>query len=96
MAGLASSPVVWPHYFVLVSAAIALISPRLSPLWLMPLVAYLAPVAQTHGDIWKILPYIALEVMTVAALCFWPAPGELAPSAQPSPGLRRRRLLGTG
>jgi Glycosyltransferase family 87 len=94
MAGLASSPVVWPHYFVLVFVAIALVSPRLSVLWLIPLIAYLAPVAQTTGNLWQIIPYIAIELITIAALCFWPTHDETAMPAQQPRQPRRPGLLG--
>ncbi len=85
MAALTSSPLVWPHYFTLVFVPIALLAPTISPLWLVPLLAYAAPIAQTNGDLWKALPYIATELIIVVALCRWhyaggerwlPAPGS--------------------
>jgi hypothetical protein len=78
MAGLASSPVVWPHYFVLALVPIALMSPALSPLWLVPFLAYLSPIAQTDGNIWEIVPYLAIEALTIAALCFWKPTGTMS------------------
>jgi hypothetical protein len=71
MAALTASPVVWPHYLTLVLVPIALLSPTLSPLWFIPLLAWLAPVEQTGGDIWKMLPYVAIELLMICALCFW-------------------------
>ena len=44
MAGLTSSSLVWPHYLTLLLVPIALLSPRLGPLWLVPCLGYLAPV----------------------------------------------------
>ena len=35
-AALAASPIVWMHYFLLLLVPLALIRPRLSPLWLVP------------------------------------------------------------
>jgi hypothetical protein len=81
MAGLISSPLVWPHYLTLAFVPIALLSPRLSWLWLVPLIAYLAPAELTNGDVWKMLPYLAIEVITIAALIFWP---DAETSASPS------------
>lgn len=81
LAGLASSPVVWPHFLVLVFVPIALVSPRLSALWLVPFLAYLAHVAQSNGDIWLIVPYLAIELTVAAALIGWP--GD---KARPTPG----------
>jgi hypothetical protein len=78
MAGLASSPVVWPHYFVLALVPIALMSPGLSPLWLVPFLAFLSPIAQTDGNIWESVPYLAIEALTIAALCFWKPTGALS------------------
>ena len=78
MAGLASTPVVWPHYFVLALMPIALISPALSPLWLLPFLAYLSPIAQSNGNIWEIVPYLAIEALTIAALCCWKRTGAVS------------------
>ncbi len=69
MAALCCSPVLWPHYLTLVFVPIALLEPALSVLWLVPLLAYLAPVELTGGDIFKMLPYVAIELIVVASLC---------------------------
>jgi hypothetical protein len=69
MAALISSPLVWPHYVALVFVPIALVSPAFAPLWLVPLIAYLAPVELTHGDFWKIVPYLVIEAITIGAIC---------------------------
>lgn len=37
IAGLTASPIVWDHYLVLLFVPVALLSPRLSTLWLLPL-----------------------------------------------------------
>jgi hypothetical protein len=68
MAGLVSSPLVWPHYLALVFVPIALVAPTLSALWLVPLIGYLAPVEVTNGDLGKILPYVAIELIVVLSL----------------------------
>ena len=69
VAGVISSPLVWPHYLTLVFVPIALLSPTLSPLWFVPLLGYLAPVELTSGDAWRILPYTAVELTVLA--CLW-------------------------
>jgi hypothetical protein len=69
MAGLASSSLVWPHYMTLLLIPIALLSPGFGPLWLVPLLGYLAPVELTHGDAWQIVPYLAMQLIVVGALC---------------------------
>lgn len=90
MAGLVASPLVWPHYLALVFVPIALLSPTLSPLWLVPLIAYLAPTELTHGDLWRMLPYLAIELIVVCALCFTGAARqarEASPEAAAADGL---------
>jgi hypothetical protein len=44
IAGLTASPIVWDHYMVLLFVPIALASPRLSPIWFLPLCAPLVMV----------------------------------------------------
>lgn len=80
VAALVGSPIVWPHYYTLAFVPIALVSPRLSLAWCIPLLAFLAPTELTIGHRWMILPYLAIMALLVILLC---AP---APSA---PGLRR-------
>jgi Glycosyltransferase family 87 len=60
VAALVASPIVWPHYLALLLVPIGLVSPRLSALWLVPLLAYVAPVAQTHDHPWAIVPYLII------------------------------------
>jgi hypothetical protein len=68
IAGLLASPLVWPHYLSLVIVPIALLSPRLSPLWFVPLLAWLAPIELTGGSLANMLPYLAIEAIVGAAL----------------------------
>ena len=71
VAALLASPIVWPHYFALAFVPIALFSPRLSFLWFVPLLTWLAPVAQSTGHPSAILPYLAVGVL-VALPCILP------------------------
>lgn len=71
LAALLASPVVWPHYYALVFVPIALVAPRLSGLWFVPLLVDIRPLAQTGGRPWVIGLYlIVLAVVgwTAAAL----------------------------
>ena len=68
LAALVASPVVWPHYLTLIFIPIALISPALGPLWLVPLLAYVAPYALSQGELWRIVPYLIIELTVVVAL----------------------------
>jgi hypothetical protein len=65
VAALVASPIVWPHYLALLFVPIALVSPRLAPIWFAPLLAYLAPVAQTNHRPWEILPYYLISAAVV-------------------------------
>jgi alpha-1,2-mannosyltransferase len=42
-ASLLLSPIVWLHYFVLLAVPLALVSPRFSAVWLVPLLLWLCP-----------------------------------------------------
>ena len=86
-AALACSPIVWPHYFLLLLVPIALASPRLSPLWFLPLLIW--PATRSDGALWPIV-----LTLSVAALA-------LALAARPQPlarpgdrAIRRRATLG--
>jgi hypothetical protein len=50
---LALSPIVWLHYFVLLYVAIAISAPRLTGLWLIPLVLFVIPGQSTEQFEWK-------------------------------------------
>jgi Glycosyltransferase family 87 len=63
IASLVASPIVWPHYTALLLVPVALASPTLSTMWLVPLLSYLAPVAQTGVHPWAIVPYLAMSVV---------------------------------
>jgi len=63
VAALVASPIVWPHYLELLIIPIAVASPRLSPLWWVPLLTWAAPVAQTRHHPWAIAPDLALVAL---------------------------------
>jgi hypothetical protein len=69
VAGLVISPIVWAHYLAIVAVAIALYRPRLSPLWLMPLVFWAVPNLLPRGDlVWLILWHAMLVLTLLPAL----------------------------
>ena len=72
MAAMIASPIVWPHYLALVLVPIALMSPTLSAIWFVPLLAYLAPIAQTQGHLVEMLPYLAIDGIVIGRLCGLP------------------------
>jgi hypothetical protein len=63
IAALVAAPIVWPHYFALTFVPIALTSPRLSPIWFLPLLAWAAPIAQSTEHPWAIVPYLAIVAL---------------------------------
>ena len=75
MTALVGFPVVWEHFVVLALVPIALLSPGLSALWLVPLLGWLAAYAHTDGALLKMLPYLAIEAIVIWRL--WaPVPSE--------------------
>ncbi len=63
LAALVASPLVWPHYLTLLFVAVAMLSPSFGPLWLLPVLTWLAPVEQTHGRVVQIALYLAIELI---------------------------------
>jgi alpha-1,2-mannosyltransferase len=51
-ATLALSPIVWPHYFLLVFVAIGIAAPRLTWLWALPLLLWVVGAQSTYPPIW--------------------------------------------
>ena len=64
---LAATPVVWMHYYALLFVPIALYRPRLSALWAVPLVLWLAPSTYSEGVTWRIL--LGLGTVAVVSRC---------------------------
>jgi hypothetical protein len=79
IAALVSSPIVWTHYMVLLTVPIALVSPRLSPIWFLPMLspvflgiaAAVVPVS-THNTMRQAVMWVVIEVVLAAKVC-WPA-----------------------
>lgn len=64
---IAISPVVWEHYFALSLVVVGLLSPTLSPAWLLPLAYWLTPSQQAWGSLWR----TALALVVLAACGWW-------------------------
>ncbi len=82
MAALTASPIVWDHYLVLLFVPIALLSPRFSAMWFVPLSTPLLVVLSalvvplSHGlagsstqTIRDAIAWIAVEALVVGKLC---------------------------
>jgi hypothetical protein len=66
VASLIATPILWNHYLVLLLAPIALLRPRLAPLWLLPLVLWVTPHPESVGVVWRIA--LVLSVIGVVAI----------------------------
>jgi hypothetical protein len=66
VASLVATPLLWLHYLLFVYVPIALYRPRLSGLWLLPLVLWATPTTHSHGITWRIA--VALGVLAVVAM----------------------------
>lgn len=67
-AALAASPIVWMHYFLLLLVPLALIRPRLSPLWLVPFAYWPLGLAAWPGaDAQKLGIALATTLVLLAA-----------------------------
>jgi hypothetical protein len=71
IAALTASPIVWPHYLVLLFVPIALTSPTLSPVWFIPLLTALLPTPNPHSLV-EMLFWIAVEAAVVVHVCLSP------------------------
>jgi alpha-1,2-mannosyltransferase len=76
-AGLILSPIVWPHYLVILFVPIALYRRRLSAAWVLPLLFWLLPGPESHGS----AAWIGATLVTCAAAVVLAArPSSPAPS----------------
>jgi alpha-1,2-mannosyltransferase len=64
-AALLATPVLWPHYLVLLAVPLALRSPRLNAMWLAPEVLWLNGVSWSYGSVVRILPELAVAFVVV-------------------------------
>lgn len=64
-AALALSTIVWLHFFALLAVPLAVVRPRFSPIWLLPLVMWLAP-GTYNGDQWQTAVVLAAGAATIA------------------------------
>jgi alpha-1,2-mannosyltransferase len=62
-AGLAFSPIVWLHYFVLLLVPLAIARPRFSAVWLLPLLLWLTPLNGNGQLIQPLLPMLVAATM---------------------------------
>jgi alpha-1,2-mannosyltransferase len=59
---LVASPLVWSHYFVLLLVPLAITRPRLSPLWLVPIVMWVCPPSTTVTGLEAAVAWLAAAI----------------------------------
>jgi hypothetical protein len=65
-AALVATPILWLHYFVLLLAPLAIIRPRFSPLWALPLALWATSKPGAYGDVWRIVLVLVVLGLFVA------------------------------
>jgi alpha-1,2-mannosyltransferase len=60
-----ATPILWPHYLVLLFVPVALASPRLSWLWFAPVALWADAMAWSHGNVLRIVGELALSAAVV-------------------------------
>ena len=83
-AALVLSPIVWLHYFALAIVALAVLRPRFSPVWLLPIALWNCP-ARPTGPTW-LAGYALLVVGVMFGLALRRGRPQTAPAASPLPG----------
>jgi len=66
---LFATPILWPHYLVLLFVPIALATRRLSPLWLAPALLWVDAPAWNKGPVW--IASLLVLVAVIAAASMW-------------------------
>jgi alpha-1,2-mannosyltransferase len=85
-ASLLATPVLWPHYFVLLAVPLALARPKLSLIWAVPMAMWVGP--PTDPVTWQILVALAVGATMVAGAVRLPHSRRQVPRAPASPLLR--------
>ena len=78
VASLLLSPIVWLHYFALLFAPIAVWQRSLSGSWLVPLLFWIVPFQETHGDAWRVALGLAITASAIGAAKWSGAPARVS------------------
>ena len=98
-ASLALTPIVWLHYFALLLVPVAIVSPRLSVAWLVPILLWATPESGDPKPVWRIVIALGVVVLTFelvlrAAAARNDADATLGAAFPPTPlGLEDREQL---
>jgi len=79
---LLATPILWPHYLVLLFVPVALASPRLTRVWVVPLLLWVNPTAWSTGHAWQIAGELGLALVGLSVVLRLPTPRlpRLAPA----------------
>ncbi len=67
-AALALTPILWQHYLVLLLVPLALVRPRFSAIWLVPVILWLAPRGDNGSGIQTLFPALVAATLVVFVL----------------------------
>lgn len=82
-ASLLLTPILWPHYLVLLFVPIALARPTLSPLWLLPAAFWFHATTWSYGRADRIVPVLVLTALGIALSLRSVRPYGFGPPALP-------------
>jgi hypothetical protein len=68
LCALLVTPILWLHYLTLLVAIFAVLRPRLSGLWLLPLALWASPFQAGNGSPWRIATVLAVIACSAVAL----------------------------
>jgi Glycosyltransferase family 87 len=69
-----ATPILWPHYLVLLFVPVALAAPTLSPLWIAPVALWADTTAWSHGNALRIVGELAIAAVAVGSAIHRPLP----------------------
>lgn len=85
VASLLTTPLLWMHYLLLLFVPIAFYRPRLSGLWFLPLLLWLTPSSNSHGETWRIALGLAVVAVVTVRTLFAEKPAVSRAGVAPRP-----------
>jgi hypothetical protein len=64
---LLATPILWPHYLVLLFVPVALTSPTFTRVWLVPVALWADTKAWSEGSAWRVAGELGIAAIAVAA-----------------------------
>jgi alpha-1,2-mannosyltransferase len=86
---LGASPILWTHYLCFLVVPLAIMRPRLGPLWLVPVATVVCP--EGNPATWRLLVALTVLMVVFTALVRRPVMTRSAPPVPPSPRPTRIR-----